>query len=65
MIHSFFEKNYYEIPTQYAPKLLLKGKGDFKDASIGSKDIKIPFIEKTKENIYFFDSITFSPSKNL
>ncbi|WP_049382905.1 tandem-type lipoprotein [Staphylococcus epidermidis] len=53
----------YDIPTQQPPKLLLKGTGDLKDSSIGSKDIEFTFIEKPKENIYFSDSLDYKPSE--
>ncbi|MCG2086441.1 tandem-type lipoprotein [Staphylococcus epidermidis] len=53
----------YDIPTQQPPKLLLKGTGDLKDSSIGSKDIEFTFIEKPKENIYFSDSLEYKPSE--
>lgn len=53
----------YDIPTQQAPKLLLKGTGDLKGSSIGSKDIEFTFIEKPKENIYFSDSLDYKPSE--
>ncbi|MDU1480343.1 MAG: tandem-type lipoprotein [Staphylococcus epidermidis] len=53
----------YDIPTQQPPKLLLKGTGDLKGSSIGSKDIEFTFIEKPKENIYFSDSLDYKPSE--
>lgn len=43
---------------------LLKGTGDLKGSSIGSKDIEFTFIEKPKENIYFSDSMNFMPSED-
>ncbi|WP_114604144.1 tandem-type lipoprotein [Staphylococcus sp. EZ-P03] len=54
----------YDIPTKKAPKLLLKGTGDLKGSSVGTKDIEYTFIEKKKENIYFTDSIYFNPSED-
>ena len=54
----------YDIPTKQEPKLLLKGTGDLKGSSIGSKDIEFTFIEKPKENIYFSDSMNFMPSED-
>ncbi|RIL41676.1 Csa1 family protein, partial [Staphylococcus epidermidis] len=57
-------RNRYDIPTEQAPKLLLKGTGDLKGSSIGSKDIEFTFIEKPKENIYFSDSMNFMPSED-
>ena len=53
----------YDIPTDKAPKLLLKGTGDLKGSSTGSKDIEFTFIERLNENIYFSDSIEFKPSE--
>ncbi|PTI16535.1 tandem-type lipoprotein [Staphylococcus warneri] len=52
----------YDIPTDKAPKLLLKGTGDLKGSSVGSKDIEFTFIENQEENIYFTDSVEFNPS---
>ncbi|HCD4030344.1 TPA: tandem-type lipoprotein, partial [Staphylococcus aureus] len=47
----------YNIPTNKAPKLLLKGDGDLKGSSIGSKNLEFTFVENKEENIYFSDSI--------
>ncbi|ENM13530.1 tandem lipoprotein [Staphylococcus aureus M1083] len=47
----------YNIPTNKAPKLLLKGDGDLKGSSIGSKNLEFTFVENKEENIYFTDSI--------
>lgn len=55
----------YDIPTKQAPKLLLKGTGDIKGSSVGTKDIEFTFVEKSKENIYFSDSIEFMPSEGI
>ncbi|MDU1965902.1 MAG: Csa1 family protein, partial [Staphylococcus lugdunensis] len=54
----------YHIPTNKAPKLLLKGDGDFKGSSVGYKDIEFTFVEKRGENIYFTDSINFNPTEH-
>ena len=54
----------YDIPTKRAPKLLLKGTGDLKGSSVGTKDIEFTFIERKKENIYFTDNIYFNPSED-
>ncbi|MBR9287972.1 tandem-type lipoprotein, partial [Staphylococcus aureus] len=43
----------YDIPTNKAPKLLLKGTGNLKGSSIGYKKIEFTFVEKKGENIYF------------
>ncbi|HCZ2403600.1 TPA: tandem-type lipoprotein, partial [Staphylococcus aureus] len=34
----------YDIPTKQAPKLLLKGDGDLKGSSIGSKNLEFTFV---------------------
>ena len=36
----------YDIPTNKAPKLILKGVGKFEGSSIGYKDLKIDFSTK-------------------
>ena len=41
----------YNIPTNKAPKLLLKGTGNLKGSSVGYKDIEFTFVEK-KEKIF-------------
>lgn len=41
----------YDIPTNKAPKLLLKGTGNLKGSSVGYKDIEFTFVEK-KEKIF-------------
>ena len=55
----------YDIPTNQAPKLLLKGTGDLKGSSVGYKHIEFTFVENKEENIYFTDSINFNPSRGL
>ncbi|HDI0328218.1 TPA: tandem-type lipoprotein [Staphylococcus aureus] len=54
----------YNIPTNKAPKLLLKGTGDLKGSSVGYKDIEFTFVEKKGENIYFSDSLHLEPSED-
>ncbi len=53
----------YNIPTNKAPKLLLKGDGDLKGSSIGSKNLEFTFVENKEGNIYFSDSINFKPTE--
>ena len=53
----------YNIPTKQAPELKLKGYGDLKGSSIGSKDLEFTFVENKKENIFFTDSVQFTPSE--
>ncbi|HDB6203469.1 TPA: tandem-type lipoprotein [Staphylococcus aureus] len=55
----------YNIPTNKAPKLLLKGDGDLKGSSIGSKNLEFTFVENKEENIYFSDSINFKPTEEM
>ncbi|MCH4531542.1 tandem-type lipoprotein [Staphylococcus haemolyticus] len=54
----------YDIPTKQAPKLLLKGDGDLKGSSVGSKKLEFTFIENKEENVYFTDSVQFTPSED-
>ncbi|HCC5687620.1 tandem-type lipoprotein [Staphylococcus aureus] len=54
----------YDIPTNKAPKLLLKGTGNLKGSSVGYKDIEFTFVEKKGENIYFSDSLHLEPSED-
>lgn len=54
----------YNIPTQKAPKLLLKGSGNLKGSSVGYKNIEFTFVENKGENIYFTDSVYFNPSED-
>ncbi|HDC7624656.1 TPA: tandem-type lipoprotein, partial [Staphylococcus aureus] len=51
----------YDIPTEKAPKLLLKGSGDLKGSSVGYKEIEFIFLENKKENIYFSDGLNLIP----
>ena len=53
----------YDIPTNKAPKLLLKGSGDLKGSSVGYKDIEFTFVEK-KVKILFTDSLHLEPSED-
>ncbi|MFV8748530.1 tandem-type lipoprotein [Staphylococcus epidermidis] len=54
----------YDIPTNQAPKLLLKGDGDLKGSSVGSKSLEFTFIENKEENIFFSDGVQFTPSED-
>ncbi|EOB8457240.1 TPA: tandem-type lipoprotein [Staphylococcus aureus] len=54
----------YDIPTNKAPKLLLKGTGNLDGSSVGYKDIEFTFVEKKEENIYFSDGLIFKPSED-
>ena len=42
----------YDVPTKKAPKLLLKGTGDLKGSSVGTKDLEFTFVENKQENIF-------------
>ncbi|MDQ1785172.1 Csa1 family protein, partial [Staphylococcus aureus] len=46
-----------------APKLLLKGDGDLKGSSVGSRSLEFTFVENKEENIFFTDSVEFTPSE--
>ncbi|HFN9118539.1 TPA: tandem-type lipoprotein [Staphylococcus aureus] len=54
----------YNIPTNKAPKLSLKGDGDLKGSSVGSKNLEFTFVENKEENIYFTDSVQYTPSED-
>ncbi|UMT75769.1 tandem-type lipoprotein [Staphylococcus roterodami] len=54
----------YDIPTNKAPKLLLKGTGNLKGSSVGYKKIEFTFVENKNENIYFSDSLYLEPSED-
>ncbi|WP_031824240.1 tandem-type lipoprotein [Staphylococcus aureus] len=54
----------YKIPTNKAPKLLLKGTGNLKGSSVGYKDIEFTFVEKKGENTFFTDSLHLEPSED-
>lgn len=47
----------YDIPTNQAPKLLLKGDGDLKGSSVGSKNLEFTFVENKEEDIFFTDAV--------
>ncbi|HDE3951777.1 TPA: tandem-type lipoprotein [Staphylococcus aureus] len=53
----------YDIPTKQAPKLLLKDDGDLKGSSVGSRSLEFTFVENKEENIFFTDSVEFTPSE--
>ncbi|HGO1959390.1 TPA: tandem-type lipoprotein [Staphylococcus aureus] len=54
----------YDIPTKKAPKLLIKGDGDLKGSSIAHKNLEFTFVENKEENIYFTDSVQYTPSED-
>ncbi|MEJ7174894.1 tandem-type lipoprotein [Staphylococcus caprae] len=54
----------YDIPTKQAPQLLLKGDGDLKGSSVGSKSLEFTFVENKEENIFFSDAVQFTPSED-
>ncbi len=54
----------YDIPTNNALKLLLKGTGNLKGSSVGYKKIEFTFLENKNENIYFTDSLHLEPSED-
>ncbi|EOD4592696.1 tandem-type lipoprotein [Staphylococcus aureus] len=54
----------YDIPTNNALKLLLKGTGNLKGSSVGYKKIEFNFLENKNENIYFTDSLHLEPSED-
>ncbi|HDA5205352.1 TPA: tandem-type lipoprotein, partial [Staphylococcus aureus] len=47
----------YDISTKRSPKLKLRGSGDLKGSSVGSKELEFNFIRNKEENVYFSDSI--------
>ncbi|HCD1662774.1 TPA: tandem-type lipoprotein, partial [Staphylococcus aureus] len=49
----------YDISTKRSPKLKLRGSGDLKGSSVGSKELEFNFIRNKEENVYFSDSINF------
>jgi uncharacterized lipoprotein (TIGR01742 family) len=49
----------YDIPTEKAPTLLLKGQGDLEGNSIGYKELEIRFAKNP--SVVFDDSIDFQP----
>ncbi|EOH98817.1 tandem lipoprotein [Enterococcus moraviensis ATCC BAA-383] len=56
-VESLREK--YDISTEKAPTLLLKGRGDLDGSSVGYKEIEFTFDKKI--GIFFSDSIDFQP----
>ncbi|HDH2266026.1 TPA: tandem-type lipoprotein, partial [Staphylococcus aureus] len=52
----------YDISTKRSPKLKLRGSGDLKGSSVGSKELEFNFIRNKEENVYFSDSINFKPT---
>ncbi|HCY1590593.1 TPA: tandem-type lipoprotein [Staphylococcus aureus] len=52
----------YDIPTNNALKLLLKGSGNLKGSSVGYKNIEFTFVEEKGKNIYFSDSLDYKKS---
>ncbi|HDC5990320.1 TPA: tandem-type lipoprotein [Staphylococcus aureus] len=54
----------YNIPTNKAPKLLLKGSGNLDGSSVGYKKIEFTFVEKKGENTYFTANLHFKPSND-
>ncbi|HEB0754881.1 TPA: Csa1 family protein [Staphylococcus aureus] len=58
-----FNKTLSLYPTNKAPKLLIKGDGDLKGSSVGSKNLEFTFVENKEENIYFTDSVQYTPSE--
>ena len=55
----------YDIPTNKAPQLKLKGVGEFKGSSIGYKDLEIEFEENGDESIFYSDVVDYQPSKDI
>lgn len=54
----------YDIPTEKAPKLKLKGVGELKGSSVGYKDLEIDFGEGESTSIYYSDIVNFKPSRD-
>ncbi len=52
-------RNRYDIPTETAPTLLLKGQGELSGDSVGYKTLEFTFDKNV--NVYFTDSIDFQP----
>lgn len=50
----------YDMPTDKAPTLLLKGRGDLEGSSIGYKNIEFTF--DTEVDVFFSDSIDYQPT---
>ena len=43
---------------------MLKGDGDLKGSSVGSKSLEFTFVENKEENIFFSDAVQFTPSED-
>ncbi|NJH99383.1 tandem-type lipoprotein [Staphylococcus hyicus] len=54
----------YNIPTDKAPRMILKGIGEFKESSIGYKRLKIEFEENKEKSIYFTDTVSYRSSRD-
>ena len=54
----------YDIPADKAPKMILKGVGEFKGSSVGYKRIKIEFEQSKEKSIYFTDATSYMPSRD-
>ncbi|MCE5154283.1 tandem-type lipoprotein [Staphylococcus hyicus] len=54
----------YDIPSKQAPKLILKGTGEFKEPSIGYQELKIQFEARKNRKIYFNDLVNLQPSRD-
>ncbi|UXS67926.1 tandem-type lipoprotein [Staphylococcus chromogenes] len=52
----------YDIPTNRAPKLKIKGIGEFKGSSIGYKNLEIVFEQNEDKDIYYGDFVDYQPS---
>ncbi|PTJ71184.1 tandem-type lipoprotein [Staphylococcus hyicus] len=55
----------YDIPTNKAPKLILKGVGEFKGSSIGYKNLQFEFERNNDKSIYFSDFVDYQPSEGV
>lgn len=54
----------YDIPTDKAPKMILKGVGEFKGSSVGYKRLEIEFEESKEKSIFFIDGVSYKPSRD-
>ncbi|UXU57333.1 tandem-type lipoprotein [Staphylococcus agnetis] len=55
----------YNIPTDKAPKMILKGIGEFKESSLGYKRLEIEFEKNKEKSIYFTDTVSYRSSRNV
>ncbi|WP_269459136.1 tandem-type lipoprotein [Staphylococcus hyicus] len=55
----------YNIPTDKAPKMILKGIGEFKESSLGYKRLEIEFEKNKEKSIYFTDTVSYKSSRNV